>query len=89
MQYSFSLIKGKKNGVWRQLCGCLSEAAAHLPPTVSQLLLQALFTADFRSERYSPRPAVFVYIEFSWMHAPFVFSGIHPYLPVAIAVLFI
>jgi hypothetical protein len=33
----------KKKGVWRQLCQCLSEVAAHLPPTVSQLLLQALF----------------------------------------------
>jgi hypothetical protein len=35
--------KKKKKKVWRQLCDCLSEAAAHLPPTVSHLLLQALF----------------------------------------------
>jgi hypothetical protein len=28
---------------------CLSEAAAHLPPIVSQLLLQALFIADLRN----------------------------------------
>jgi hypothetical protein len=34
----------KKKGVGRQLCECLSAAAAaHLPPTVSHLLLQALF----------------------------------------------
>jgi hypothetical protein len=45
----------EKNGVWRQLCECLSEAAAHLPPTVSQLLLllQALFIADLRNELYT------------------------------------
>jgi hypothetical protein len=41
-----------KKGVWRQLCECLSEAAAHLTPTVSQLLLQVLFIADLRSELY-------------------------------------
>jgi hypothetical protein len=39
--------KDEKNNnnkkVWRQLCECLSWAAAHLPPTVSLLLLQALF----------------------------------------------
>jgi hypothetical protein len=45
-----TVSEGKKNGVWRQLCECLSEAAAHLPPTVSQLLLQALFIADLKSE---------------------------------------
>jgi hypothetical protein len=53
MQYSFSLIKWKKNGIWIQLCECLSEAAAHLPPTVSQMLLQALFIADLRNEVYT------------------------------------
>jgi hypothetical protein len=30
-------------GVWGQLYECLLEAVAHLPPTVSHLLLQALF----------------------------------------------
>jgi hypothetical protein len=50
MQYSFSIIKGKENGVWRQLYECLSEASAHLPPPVSQLLLQALFIANLRSD---------------------------------------
>jgi hypothetical protein len=35
--------KQTKKRVWRQLCECLSEAVAHLPPTVSQLLLWALF----------------------------------------------
>jgi hypothetical protein len=53
MQYSFNLIKEKKMGVWRQVCECLSEAAAHLPPTVSQLLLQALFIVDLRNEVYT------------------------------------
>jgi hypothetical protein len=44
-------MKGKKKKrVWRQFCECLSEAVAHLPPTVSLLLLEALFTADLRSE---------------------------------------
>jgi hypothetical protein len=33
----------KKKGVWRQFCECLSEAVAHLPAAVSQLLLEALF----------------------------------------------
>jgi hypothetical protein len=28
----------------------------------------------------------FVYLEFSWTQAPFVFSSIQPYLPFAIAV---
>jgi hypothetical protein len=36
--------------VWRQFCECLSEAAAHLPATVSQLLLEALLIADLRCE---------------------------------------
>jgi hypothetical protein len=42
--------KEKKKRVWRQLCECLSEASAHLPATVSQLLLEALLIADLRSE---------------------------------------
>jgi hypothetical protein len=33
-------------------------------------------------------PTGFVYLEFSWMHARFVFSSVKPYLLVAIAVLF-
>jgi hypothetical protein len=32
---------------------CPAEAAAHLAPTVSQLLLQALFIANLRSELYT------------------------------------
>jgi hypothetical protein len=63
---------------------------AHLPLTVSQLLLlQALFIADLRNEVYTNlAPQGFVYLEFSWMHAPFVFSSIQPYPPVATAVFF-
>jgi hypothetical protein len=34
-------------------CECLFELAAHLPPTVSQLMLQALFIADLRNEIYT------------------------------------
>jgi hypothetical protein len=42
--------KEKKNSVWRQFCECLSEAAAHLPTAVSQLLMEALLIADLSSE---------------------------------------
>jgi hypothetical protein len=42
--------KNKKKSVWIQFCEFLSEAVAHLPATVSQLLLVALLTADPRSE---------------------------------------
>jgi hypothetical protein len=45
--------RGKKKGVWRQLCECLSEAVAHLLHTASQLLLQALFIADLKSELFT------------------------------------
>jgi hypothetical protein len=50
---------------------------AHLPSTLSQLLLQALFIADLRNELYTHLG--FVYLELSWVHAPFVFSSIQPY----------
>jgi hypothetical protein len=40
----------KKKRAWRQLCEFLSEAAAHLPAAVNQLLLEALLIADLRSE---------------------------------------
>jgi hypothetical protein len=46
-------MKGKKKKESADSFECLSEAAAHLPPTVSQLLLQALFIADLRSELYT------------------------------------
>jgi hypothetical protein len=42
--------KQKKKCVWIHFCEFLSEAVAHLPATVSQLLLVALLTADPRSE---------------------------------------
>jgi hypothetical protein len=48
-----SVSSKEKNVVWRQLCECLSEAAAHLSPTVSQLLLQVLFIVDLRNELYT------------------------------------
>jgi hypothetical protein len=43
----------EKKRVWRQLCDCLSEAATHQPPTVSHLLLHALFIADLRNGLYT------------------------------------
>jgi hypothetical protein len=42
--------KKEKKSVWKQFCECLSEAEAHLPAIVSQLLLEALLIADLRSE---------------------------------------
>jgi hypothetical protein len=42
--------KKTQKRVWRQFCECLSEAVAHLPTAVSQLLLEALLIADLRSE---------------------------------------
>jgi hypothetical protein len=42
--------KKRKKKVWRQYCEYLSDAVAHLPTTVSQLLLEALLIADLRSE---------------------------------------
>jgi hypothetical protein len=42
--------KKKKKRVWGQFCECLSEAVAHLPATVSQLLLEALLIADIRNK---------------------------------------
>jgi hypothetical protein len=42
--------KKRKKRVWRQFCEWLSEAAAHLPATVSQLFLEALLIADLRNE---------------------------------------
>jgi hypothetical protein len=57
----------KKKRVWRQFCEWLSEAVAHLPTAVSQLLLEALLIADLRSELNTHlAPPGFVYLEFSW-----------------------
>jgi hypothetical protein len=46
---------------------------------------------DYRSQEWalhSPSPTGFVYLAFSLAHAPFVFSSIQSYSPVAIAVFF-
>jgi hypothetical protein len=63
---SFVIISSKqkkKKEVWRQLCECLPEAVAHLPLTVSQLLLlQALFIADLRNELYTHLARVVLFI---------------------------
>jgi hypothetical protein len=53
--------KNKKKRVWKQLCECVPEAVAHLPPTVSQLLLQALFMQISGVSLHSPSHAGFVY----------------------------
>jgi hypothetical protein len=47
---SLSHQRKRKKRVWRQFCECLSEAVAHVPTTVSQLLLEALLIADLRNE---------------------------------------
>jgi hypothetical protein len=77
--------------VWRQLCEPLSalfEAVAHLPLTVSRLLLQALFVAVHRGEpSLSPSPAGFVYLEFFWMPTPSLLSSVESNQPVTVAVL--
>jgi hypothetical protein len=72
--------------IWRQLgepLSALFEGAAHLAPTVSQLCCSVL--SDESS--HSPSPAGFVYLRFFWTPAPFLFSSVWPYQPVAIAVL--
>jgi hypothetical protein len=77
--------------IWRQLgepLSALLEGAAHLAPTVNQLLLQALFITVLSDEpSHSPSPAGFVSLRFFWTPAPFLFSSVWPYQPVAIAVL--
>jgi hypothetical protein len=61
---------------------------AHLVPTVSWLLLQALFITILSDKpSHSPSPAGFVYLRFFWRLAPFLFSSVWPYEPVAIVVL--
>jgi hypothetical protein len=90
MQYIFSLMKGKKKrsletALWMSIWGCSSPAIYCQPAAAA-----AGFTYCRSQEwaLHSPSPAGFVYLEFSWMHAPFVFSSIQPYPPVAISVLF-
>jgi hypothetical protein len=69
--------------IWRQLSepfSALFEGASHLVPTVSWLLLQALFITVLRDEPlHSPSPADFVYLRFFWMPASFLFSSVGPY----------
>jgi hypothetical protein len=44
--------KKQNKRVWRQLCECLTETAAHLLPIVSHLLLQNVFITDLWNELY-------------------------------------
>jgi hypothetical protein len=66
--------------IWSQLSEPLSalfEGAAHLAPTVSWLLLRALFITVLRYESsHSPSTAGLVYLRFFWMPAPFLFSSV-------------
>jgi hypothetical protein len=73
----FQSHQRKKKGVWRQLCECLSEAVSHLPPTVSHLLLQALFIADLRSELYTYLAPQALFIESSLGHMPLLFVPVY------------
>jgi hypothetical protein len=61
--------------IWKQLGELLSalfEGAAHLAPTVSWLLLRALFITVLRDESsHSTSLAGFVYLSFFWMPVPF------------------
>jgi hypothetical protein len=47
-----------------------------------------IYCRSLEWDLHSPSPIGFVYLEFSWTHALFVFSSIHPYLPVETVVLF-
>jgi hypothetical protein len=77
--------------IYRQLSETLSalfEGAAHLPSTVSPLLLQALFITIFRDKTsHSLSPADFIFLLFLWMPASFLFSSVRLYQLVAIAAL--
>jgi hypothetical protein len=69
-----------------ELLSALFQAAAPLPPTVSQLLLHALFIAVHLGEpSHPPTPAGFVYLEFSWTPALSLFSSVGCYPPVTVA----
>jgi hypothetical protein len=85
------VVTSPDDWIWRQLGESLSalcEAVAHLAPTVSWLLLQALFMRVLRDEPpHLLSPAGFVSLRFFWMPAPFLFSCVWPYQLVAIAVL--
>jgi hypothetical protein len=83
MQYTFTLIKGKK------MESGDSFVNVYLRLWLTCHLMSAI--CCWRSQEWalhSPGPVGFVYLEFSWMHAPFVFSSIQFYPPVALAVLF-
>jgi hypothetical protein len=89
MQYGFSLIKGKKKwnletALWMSIWGCSSPATYCQPPAAAGFI----YCRSQEWALHSPSPAGFVYLEFSWIHAPFVFSSIQHYPPVAIAVCF-
>jgi hypothetical protein len=63
--------------------GCFSPATYCQPAAAAGFIHR-------RSQEWalhSPSPTAFVYLEFFWTHAPFVFSSIQPYPPVAIATL--
>jgi hypothetical protein len=64
--------------------GCGSPATSCQPSATTSFI----YCRSQEWALHSPSPAGFVYLEFSWMHVPFVFSSIQPYPLVANAVLF-
>jgi hypothetical protein len=84
MQYSFSLIKGKKRSLethlWMSFWGCSSPATYCQPVAAAGFI----YCRSQEWDLHSPSPTGFVYLEFFWAHTPFVFSSIQPYPPVAI-----
>jgi hypothetical protein len=64
------------DALWMSIWGCGS------PATYCQASVAAVFIHCRSQEWALHSPAGFVYLEFSWMHAPFVFSSIQPYPPV-------
>jgi hypothetical protein len=68
------------------ILGCSSPATYCQPAVAAGFIYCKSQEWDLHSP-HSPSPAGFVYLEFSWMHAPFVFSSRQPYQPVAIVVL--
>jgi hypothetical protein len=74
----------KKKRSLESIWGCSSPATYCQPAAAAGFI----YCRSQEWALHSPSPTGFVYLEFSWTHAPFVFSNIQPYPPAAIAVLF-
>jgi hypothetical protein len=73
-----------ETALWMSIWCCSSPATYCQPAAASGFI----YCRSQEWASHSPSPSIFVYLEFSWMYAPFVFSSIQPYPPVAIAVFF-